>query len=126
MSRWFAVIAGAMSFGLVIAVMRVPTSADGFWLAILWGTWLLSLTWALTRPSFSVLSAAITAEMLLFVVIPATGVQLSGNASLAGYDYAAGLGRAYEICALAQCGLLAGALTARTLWPVPRMRKLPA
>jgi len=60
MSRWFVGFTVAMSLGVAIAVMRIPASADGFWLANLWGTWLVCVVWALTRPSFSVLFAAIT------------------------------------------------------------------
>jgi len=124
MSRLFGGFIIALSVGIAVAIMRVPTSVDGFWLSILWGTWIVTIVWALTRPSFSVLFTGLTVEMLLFVLIPATGVQVSGNASLAGYNYQAGLGRAYEICALAQLGLLAGAMSARTLWPIPRFKRL--
>jgi oligosaccharide repeat unit polymerase len=119
MSRW---IAGSCITVLVvtgIAVTQLPASAGDLWLTILWTAWILAVVWALTRPSFSLLFAAIMAAMLLFVVIPATGTQISGITTIAGNDYQAGVVRALEIAALAQCGMLAGAVVARMVWPVP-------
>jgi oligosaccharide repeat unit polymerase len=106
------VVAGA-------AIQRMPASGGDFWLTILWATWLLAVVWALTRSSFSLLFAAIMAAMLLSVILPATAAQLSGMTTIGGNDYRAGVTRALEIAALAQCAMLAGAVAARTLWPVP-------
>ena len=59
--------------------------------------------------------------MFLLVILPATGAQLSGPTAIAGDDFGAGIVWALEIAALAQCGMLAGAVAARTLWPVSRL-----
>jgi hypothetical protein len=86
----------AISIGVAIAVVRVSKSAGASSMAILCGTWFVSFLWAPKRPSFSVLFTAITIEVLLFATFPSTGLHVSGNASIAGYDYRAGFGRAYE------------------------------
>lgn len=124
MSRWIAGFCVAVLVAAGIAISQVPASAGDSWLVILWTTWIVAVVWALTRPSFSVLFAAITAAMLLFVILPATEAQLSGLTTIAGNDYQAGVVRALEIAALAQCGMLAGAVAARTFWPVPRLTRL--
>jgi hypothetical protein len=120
-------IAGFCVAGLVaagIAIVQVPASAGDSWLVILWATWTIAVVWALTRPSFSILFAAIMAAMLLFVILPATEAQLFGLTTIADDDYRAGVVPALEIGALAQCGMLAGAVAARTFWPVPRLTRL--
>jgi oligosaccharide repeat unit polymerase len=75
--------------------------------------------WTLTRPSFSIFFAAITMAMLLFVVIPATAAQFYDQTTLAGNNYGAGLDSAYRISALAQCGMLIGAIGTRTFRRIP-------
>lgn len=124
MSRWIAGFCLVVLVGAGIAVVQVPATAGDSWLAILWAAWVIAVVWALTRPSFSLLFAAIMASMFLFVILPATEAQLSGLDTIAGDDFSAGIVRALEIAALAQCGMLAGAVSARTLWPVPRLVKL--
>jgi len=64
------------------------------------------------------------AAMLLFVILPATEAQIFNQTTIAGSDERAGVVRALEITALAQCGMLAGAITARTLWRVPSFNQL--
>ncbi len=124
MSRWIAGFCVVVLVGAGIATVQVPTTAGDSWLAILWAAWVIAVVWALTRPSFSLLFAATMAAMLLFVILPATEAQLSGLTTIAGDDFNAGIVRALEIAALAQCGMLAGAVAARTFWPVPRLIKL--
>jgi oligosaccharide repeat unit polymerase len=124
MSRWIAAFCVAVVVGTAIAVAQMPASAGDSWLAILWAAWIVAVLWALTRRSFSLLFAAVMAAMLLFVILPATDALLSGVATIGVDDYQAGVARALEIAALAQCGMLAGAVAARTLWPVPRLIKL--
>ena len=124
MSRWIAGFCVIVLVGAGIAVVQVPGSAGDSWLTILWAAWIIAVVWALTRPSFSLLFAAIMTAMLLFVIIPATEAQLSGHTTIGGNDYRAGVVRALEIAALGQCGMLVGAVTARTFWPVPRLVKV--
>jgi oligosaccharide repeat unit polymerase len=124
MSRWIAGICVVVLVGAGIAVVQVPAAAGDSWLTILWATWIIAVVWALTRPSFSLLFAAIMTAMLLFVIIPATNAQLFGLTTIGRNDYRAGVVRALEIAALAQCGMLAGAVAARTFWPVPRLIKV--
>lgn len=124
MSRWIAGVYAAVLVGAGIAVVQLPASDGGSWLAILWATWIAAMVWALTRPSFSVLFVAVMAAMFLFVILPATEAQLTGLTTIAGNNYGAGVVRALEISALAQCGLLAGAVAARTLRPVPSLTRL--
>lgn len=123
MSRWIASLCVAVLVAVGVAVAQVPASGGDLWLTILWAAWVLAAVWALTRPSFSLLFATIMAVMLLFVIIPATTAQLSGMTTIADNDYRAGVPRALEIAALAQCGMLAGAVAARALWPFPRFTK---
>ena len=124
MSRWIAGFCVAVLFGVAIAVVQVQTSAGLSWLTILWAAWIVAVLWALTRSSFSLLFAAIMAAMFLFVILPATQAQLFGHTTIAGNDYQAGVVRALEIAALAQCGMLVGAMAVRTSWPVPGFRRL--
>lgn len=124
MSRLIAGFCVVVLVGAATAIVQVPSSAGDSWLAILWAAWIVSVVWALTRPSFSVLFAAIMAAMFLFVIIPATEAQLSGMTTIGGNDYNAGVVRALEIAALAQCGMLAGAVIARTVWPVPSFTRM--
>ena len=124
MSRWIAGFCVVVLVGAGIAIVQVPATAGDSWLVILWAAWIVAVVWALTRPSFSLLFAAIMAAMLLLVILPATDAQLFGPATIGNDDYQAGVVRALEIAALAQCGMLAGAVAARTLWPVPRLIKL--
>jgi len=124
MSRWIVGLCVVVLVGAAVAVVQLPASAGDSWLAILWATWIVAVVWALTRPSFSLLFAAIMAAMLLFVILPATDAQLFGLVTIGAYDYQLGVVRALQIAALAQCGILAGAVAARTLWPVPRLIRL--
>jgi oligosaccharide repeat unit polymerase len=124
MSRWIASFCVVVLVGAAIAIVQVPATAGDSWLAILWAAWVIAVVWAFTRPSFSLLFAAIMTEMFLLVILPATEAQLSGLTTIAGDDFSAGIVRALQIAALAQCGMLAGAVAARTLWPVPRLIKL--
>jgi oligosaccharide repeat unit polymerase len=121
MSRWIAGFCVAVLVGAAIAIVQIPTTAGDSWLTILWAAWIIAVVWALTRPSFSVLFAATMAAMLLFVILPATEAQLSGLTTIAGDDFQAGVVRALKIAALAQCGMLVGAIAARTFWPMPRL-----
>jgi oligosaccharide repeat unit polymerase len=89
-----------------------------FWLATLWLTWLASLVWALTRPSFSVIFTALMLSMFIFIIVPATGAQLYGGTVLATHNYQAGVVPALKIAVLAQVAMLAGAIGARTVRPV--------
>jgi O-antigen polysaccharide polymerase Wzy len=126
MSRWIAGFCVLVLVGAGIAVVQVPATAGDSWLTILWAAWVVAVVWALTRPSFSLLFAAVMGAMFLFVIIPATQAQLYGLTTIAGNDYQAGIVRALEIAALAQCGMLVGAVAARTFWPVPsHVRLLP-
>jgi oligosaccharide repeat unit polymerase len=124
MSRWIVGVCVVVLVGAAVAVVQLPASAGDSWLAILWAAWIVAVVWALTRRSFSLLFAAIMAAMFLFVILPATDAQLFGLVTIGAYDYQPGVVRALEIAALAQCGMLAGAVAARTLWPVPRLIKL--
>ena len=124
MSRWIAAFCVAMLVGIGATISRLPASAGDLWLTLLWAAWIVAVVWALTRPSFSLLFSAFMAAMFLFVIIPATEAQLSGLTTIAGNDYTAGIDRALEIAALAQFGMLAGAVTARTLWPMPSLTRL--
>jgi oligosaccharide repeat unit polymerase len=120
MSRWIAAFCVVALVGAGVAIVQVPSSAGDSWLVILWAAWVVAVVWVLTRPSFSVLFAAIMAAMFLFVILPATEAQLFGLTIIAGNDYKDGVVRGLQIAALAQCGMLAGAVAARTFWPVPR------
>jgi oligosaccharide repeat unit polymerase len=114
-------IATTCGMGLISLLVLLPQMANlpgNFWLATLWFTWLVSLTWALTRPSFSVIFTALMLSMFIFIIVPATGAQLYGNTLLAGHDYRAGMTPALKISALAQATMLIGAIGARTLKPV--------
>ena len=102
---------------LLLLLPRTANLSGNFWLATLWLTWLVSLTWALTRPSFSVIFTALTLSMFIFIIVPATGAQLYGNTLLAAHDYQAGVIPALKISALAQAAMLVGAIGARTLNP---------
>jgi hypothetical protein len=123
-NRWFAGLYAAVLAGIEIAIMQVPVPAGGFWLTMLWVTWIASVVWALTRPSFSLLFAAVMAAMFLFVILPATEAQLWGQTTIAGNNYAAGVVRALQIAALAQGGMLGGAVAARTVRPFPAFSRL--
>jgi oligosaccharide repeat unit polymerase len=114
-------IAGMCGIGLVSLLVLLPRTLNlsgNFWLATLWLTWLVSLAWALTRPSFSVIFTALTLSMFIFIIVPATGAQLYGNTLLAAHDYQAGVIPALKISALAQAAMLIGAIGMRTLKPV--------
>lgn len=97
---------------------RMSNASGNFWLATLWLTWLASLIWALTRPSFSVIFTALILSMFIFIIVPATGAQLYGGTVLADINYQAGVIPALKIAVLAQVTMLAGAMSARTLRPV--------
>jgi len=124
MKWWIAGIGVAVLVAAGAAVAQMPTSGGDAWLTILWVAWIISVVWALTRPSFSLLFATIMAVMLLFVIIPATAAQISGMTTIAGDDYRAGVTRALEIAALAQSGMLAGALTVRASGPFPQFTRI--
>jgi oligosaccharide repeat unit polymerase len=121
MSRWIAGVCVVILAGAGLAIVKVQAlgSAGDSWLIILWLSWIAAVVWTLTRPSFSILFAAVMAAMLLFVIVPATDAQLFGLTTIAGNNYSGGIVRALEIATLAQCGMLAGAIVARTFWPVP-------
>lgn len=80
---------GIALISLLVLLPRTANLSGNFWLATLWLTWLVSLTWALTRPSL-----------------------------LAAHDYQAGVIPALKISALAQAAMLVGAIGTRTLLPV--------
>jgi oligosaccharide repeat unit polymerase len=124
MTRWIAGFCVAVIVATAIAIVQVSSSVGDSWLAILWAAWIVAVVWSLTRPSFSLLFAAIMAAMLLLVILPATDAQLFGLTTIGNDDYQAGVVRALEVAALAQCGMLVGAVGARTLWTVPRLIKL--
>jgi oligosaccharide repeat unit polymerase len=102
----------------VLALLpRLPKESGNFWLAALWLTWLASLTWALTRRSFSAIFTALMLSMFIFIIVPATDAQLYGGTELADINYQAGVIPALKIATLAQVTMLAGAMWARTLRP---------
>jgi oligosaccharide repeat unit polymerase len=107
-----------------MVVLFVPTSSGEFWLAVLWLLWAASIVWALTRTSFSLLFMALMIAMLLFVVMPATDAELFGNTVIATHNYSAGVASALKMSALGQGGMFAGAVTARTLWPVQSFSRI--
>lgn len=107
-----------------IAASYPPPSDGAFWLTILWAAWIIAVAWTLTRRSFSLLFAAVMAAMFLFVIYPATAAQVFHQTTIAGIDESAGVVRALEIAALAQCGMLAGAIAARTLGPIASFNRL--
>jgi hypothetical protein len=123
MIRWLAGVSVAVVIIAAFGISRIPMPGGTMWLVILWTAWLLAVVWALTRQSFSLLFAAIMVAMLVAVILPGTEAQLFGMTRIAGNDYHAGVPRALEIAALAQCGMLAGAVAARTLWPVPPLTR---
>ena len=79
-------------------------STQSMWLVILWASWIASVGWAFTRPSFSIPFAIILAGMLIYVIIPATIHIVSGRTVLGGDDFGAGTTTAVELSALAQWG----------------------
>lgn len=116
-----ALIACMCGISLIIILAlqpRMSNASGNFWLATLWLTWLASLSWALTRSSFSVIFTSLMLSMFIFIIIPATGAQLYGGTILATHDYQAGVVPALKIATLAQVMMLAGAIGARTLRPV--------
>lgn len=64
MSRWIAGSCVVVLVGAGIAIVQVRGTAGDSWLAILWAAWIVTVVWALTRPSFSLLYAAIMVAML--------------------------------------------------------------
>src|SRR5580704_369117 len=82
-----ASMCGVALISLLVLLSRTDNLSGNFWLATLWLTWLVSLIWALTRPSFSVIFTALTLSMFIFIVVPATGSQLYGKTLLAAHDY---------------------------------------
>jgi oligosaccharide repeat unit polymerase len=121
MSPLGALIAGICGISLITILALLPRMSNmsgNFWLATLWLAWLASSIWALTRKSFSVIFAALMLAMFIFIVVPATSAQLYGGTVLATHDYQAGVTPALKIAVLAQAGMLAGAIAARTLRPV--------
>jgi oligosaccharide repeat unit polymerase len=109
----------AISLITILALLpRMSNESGNFWLATLWLTWLASLIWALTRPSFSVIFTALMLSMFIFIIVPATDAQLYGGTELADINYQAGVIQALKIAALAQVTMLAGAMGARGLRPI--------
>ncbi len=109
----------AISLIAVLALLpQMHNESGNFWLGTLWLTWLASLSWALTRRSFSVIFTALMLSMFIFIIVPATDAQLYGGTELADINYQAGVIPALKIAALAQVTMLAGAMVARTLRPV--------
>ncbi len=116
-----ALIVGMFGISLITILALLPRMSNvsgNFWLATLWLTWLTSLIWALTRPSFSVIFTALMLSMFIFIIVPATGAQLYGGTVIADLNYQAGVILALKIAVLAQVTMLAGAIGARTLRPV--------
>ena len=113
-----ASLCGISLIVILAVLLRMSNAPGNFWLATLWLTWLTSLLWALTRPSFSLIFTALILSMFIFIIVPATGAQLYGGTILAGVNYQAGVIPALKITALAQAAMLAGAIGARTLRPV--------
>src|SRR5579875_1161043 len=120
-----SVVAVVALSGLLSPAPPDSAPAGAFWLTVLWASWAASLAWALTRRSFSMLFTAVLMAMFLFVLLPATGAEAFGRTTIAGNDYQGGVDLALQIAALAQAGMLLGAIAARTLWPFPPMRRLP-
>jgi oligosaccharide repeat unit polymerase len=118
---------GAYLAALLLAeagIAYAPTSAGAFWLTLLLTAWIMAVAWTLTRRSFSLLFAAILAAMFLFVIYPAIAAQIFHQTVIVGSDESAGVARALEIAALAQCGMLAGAIAARAARPASGFRRL--
>jgi oligosaccharide repeat unit polymerase len=113
-----ASMCGILLIAALALLPRMPNASGNFWLVTLWLTWLASLIWALTRPSFSVIFTALMLSMFIFIIVPATGAQLYGGTVLAGHNYQAGVIPALKIAVLAQVAMLAGAVGTRTLRPV--------
>lgn len=113
-----AVVILALAISLGIAITQIGTTTS-MWLVILWASWVISVVWTFTRQTFSVAFAVILAEMLFFVIIPATVHIVSGSTLIGGDNFGAGTTRAVKICALAQCATFVGALFARTFRPAP-------
>lgn len=107
-----------------VGVAYAPTSAGAFWLTILWAAWIIAVAWMLTMRCFSLLFAAVMVAMFLFVIFPASQAQIFHQTTIVGNDESDGVARALEIAALAQCGMLVGAIAARTVRPVSRLRRL--
>jgi oligosaccharide repeat unit polymerase len=110
-----ASICGISLITILALLLRMSYLPGNFWLATLWLTWLSSLIWALTRPSFSVIFTALMLSMFIFIILPATGAQLYGDTVLATHNYQAGVIPALKIAVLAQVAMLAGAMGARAL-----------
>jgi oligosaccharide repeat unit polymerase len=110
-----ASICGIFLIAILALLLRMSYVPGNFWLATLWLTWLASLIWALTRPSFSIIFTALMLSMFIFIILPATGAQLYGDTVLATHNYQAGVVPALKIAVLAQVAMLAGAIGARTL-----------
>jgi len=107
-----------------VGIAHAPASAGAFWLTLLLTVWIIAVIWAVTRHSFSLPFAAILAAMFLFVIYPAIAAQIFHQTTIAGIDASAGVARALQIAALAQCGMLAGAIAARTARPAAGFRRL--
>lgn len=113
-------IAGAT--GVLLA--GLSTSTGAFWLTILWVSWVIAFVWSLTRPSFSLGFAALQAAMLLFVILPGTAAEFGHQTTIGGNNYGGGVAAALAVSALAELGLLVGAVAARSLRPAPSFLKL--
>ena len=75
MSPLTALIVGTCGISLITILALLPRMSNvsgNFWLATLWLTWLTSLIWALTRPSFPVIFTALMLSMFIFIIVPAT------------------------------------------------------
>lgn len=103
---------------ILVLLPRMSNLSGNFLLGTLWLTWLASLIWALTRPSFSIIFTALVLSTFIFIIVPATGAQLYGDTILATHNYQAGVIPALKIAALAQVTMLAGAIGTRMLRPV--------
>jgi oligosaccharide repeat unit polymerase len=116
-----ALIVSMCGISLITILAFMPRMSDmsgNLWLATLWLTWLASLIWALTRPSFSVIFTALMLSMFIFIIVPATSAQLYNGTVIADINYQAGVIPALKIAVLAQVTMLVGAIGARTLRPV--------
>lgn len=112
-----ASICGIPLITILALMLRMSYVSGNLWLLTLWLTWLASLVWVLTRPSFSIIFTALMLSMFIFIVLPATSAQLYGDTVLATHNYQSGVIPALKIAVLAQVTMLAGAIGVRTLRP---------
>lgn len=118
-----ALIALGAAAGVVPTL--ISSGTQSFWLIIAWAGWAATVVWTWTRPSFSLFLALIMTEMLVLVMIPATGHILDGRTFIVPTeDFGAGTTTAIEITAAAQWSMFVGAILARATRPQLRLLRI--